>query len=73
MFRQYEDPWKLEEMLEQAEARLEEAKRNVEDDDTLWNLYEDVESLRERVNFAWQDQEYDENYARDYGYEEVWG
>ena len=76
MYRRYEDPHKVEDLLEQAEKRLDEAKAkyaDVPDEyypiDYIADLYNDVESLRERVNFAWQDQEYDENYAHDMGYD----
>lgn len=76
MYRRYEDPHKVEDLLERAEKRLGEAKAkyaDVPDEDYpidyIADLYNDVESLRERVNFAWQDQEYDENYAHDMGYD----
>ena len=70
MYRQYEDPWKLEERLENAKKRLEQAKQeDPENIDLIIDLVNEVESLRERVNFAWQDQEYDENYAHDMGYD----
>ena len=62
MFRSYEDPWKLEDELEAARARLEEAKQSDDDDAIVWAANE-VHELEERVNFAWQDQEYDEQYA----------
>lgn len=63
MFRQYEDPWALEERLENAIAKLEDAKQQGYEADEIWYLYENVAELRERVNFAWQDQEYDEMYT----------
>lgn len=70
MYRQYEDPWKLEDRLEKAEKELEQAKEeDPENIDRIIDLVNEVESLRERVNFAWQDQEYDENYAHDMGYD----
>lgn len=70
MYRQYEDPWKLEGRLKEAKERLEQAKQEApENIDRIIDLAEEVESLRERVNFAWQDQEYDENYAHDMGYD----
>ena len=61
MYRQYEDPYKVQKMLEDAERRLADAQAAGDDD--LVDLYIEVEELRERVNFAWQDQEYDEMYA----------
>lgn len=70
MYRQYEDPWKLQDRLEEAEKELEQAKEeDPENIDRIIDLVNEVESLKERVNFAWQDQEYDENYAHDMGYD----
>ena len=63
MYRQYEDPYKVQKLLEDAERELEEAKARGDDVERLIDLYNEVESLRERVNFAWQDDEYDEMYA----------
>lgn len=73
MYRQYEDPWALEERLKQAKERLEQAKQEDPDnDDRIIDLVLEVHELEERVNFAWQDQEYDENYAHDMGYDQDW-
>ena len=81
MYRQYEDPYKLEKMLEEAEAELDRARQEDPDDvDRLIDLVNEVESLKERVNFAWQDDEYEENYMRenypedylDSGWDEEW-
>ena len=55
MYRSYEDPWKLEEQLKEAKDKL---KNNPDDVDLILR----VEELKERVNFAWQDQEYDDMY-----------
>ena len=63
IYRQYENPRTLENMLEDAKRRLAE---NPYDED----LVLEVEELKERVNFAWQDEEYDEDYAREYYPEE---
>lgn len=74
MYRQYEDPWKLEDRLEDAKRRLEIAKQEDPDnDDRIIDLVLEVQELEERVNFAWQDQEYDENYAHDMGYDQESG
>lgn len=70
MYRHYEDPWKLEDRLENAKKRLEQAKQeDPENIDLIIDLVNEVESLRERVNIAWQDQEYDDNYAHEMGYD----
>jgi hypothetical protein len=58
MYRAYENPVALQKMLEDAERRLSDAQAAGDDD--LVDLYIEVEELRERVNFAWQDDEYDE-------------
>lgn len=70
MYRQYEDPWKLQDRLKEAQEQLEKAKlEDPENIDLIIDLVEEVESLKERINFAWQDQEYDENYAHEMGYD----
>ena len=73
MYRQYEDPWKLEDRLEKAEKELERVKEeDPENIDRIIDLANEVESLKERVNFAWQDQEHDDNYAHEMGYDQEW-
>lgn len=66
IYRQYEDPWKLEDQLKEAKVKLEEAReklRHDPDNEKLWDEVEhyalEVHGLKERVNFAWQDQEYE--------------
>ena len=58
MYRAYEDPRKLEAFLRDAERRLSEAQARVENTEDLIDLYESVEELKERINFAWQDDEW---------------
>ena len=62
MYSSYEDPYKLEEQLEKAELRLQEAKESG-DDAAIEDATLEVHELRDRVNFAWQDDEYDAEYA----------
>ena len=50
MYRRYEDPYKLEELLAEAEARLAE---NPDDDYAAIEVAE----LRDRLRFAWDDNE----------------
>lgn len=50
IYRQHEDPWKLEDQLAKAKKRLAE---NPDNED----LALDIHKLEERVNFAWQDDE----------------
>jgi len=64
MFRQYENPHKLQQQLEELERQYAE---NPEDAD----LCIEIAALKDRINFAWQDDEYDcdymqENYPEDY-------
>lgn len=55
MYRQYEDPRKLQDQLD---SWLEDHPRDTWDEYD----YETYTDLKERINFAWQDEEYDEMY-----------
>lgn len=59
MYRQYEDPYKLEKELEDW---LEQHP-----DKSTWDEYdyENYQNLKERINFAWQDDEYESDYMRE--------
>ena len=50
IYRQYEDPYKLEQKLDEAKKRLAE---NPENEDLACDVYD----LEQRINFAWQDDE----------------
>lgn len=67
MYRQYEDPRTLEKRLEEAENRLEEARALGIDTEYI---EEEVAELRDRVNFAWQDEEYNCGYDPEMDY--IW-
>lgn len=58
MYRQYENPNKLESQLAELKKQYAEAT----DDDERMSLSEDIYDLECRINFAYQDEEYDENY-----------
>ena len=58
MYRAYENPNKLEQQL----AELAEQRANATDDDEIMSLDESIAELKNRINFAYQDEEYDENY-----------
>ena len=58
MYRQYENPNVLEKQLEELKKEYNMAVKNNADEDTLINLHMDIEELEERINFAWQDDEY---------------
>lgn len=59
MYRAYEDPFKLEKQLEELKQRQAEA---TDEDELMW-LAEEIAELKDRINFAWQDDEYDEEEA----------
>lgn len=59
MYREYENPFRLQKELDEAERRLADAQAGGFDIQTIVDLYDEAEELRERVNFAWSDLEYD--------------
>lgn len=63
MYRQYEDPYKLEKELEKELARINEP--GYEPDDFDW---ERIQNLKERIIFAWQDDEYESDCRINEGY-----
>ena len=71
MDRQYENPRELEKRLEEAKAKLVKIKADVDngklDFDVLVDAQLNVDELSDRVNFAWQDEEFEEDYARENG------
>ena len=66
MYRQYENPHTLEAMLDEVKEQIAQCT----DEDELECLSMEKADLEERINFAWQDDEYDEDYAREYYPEE---
>lgn len=57
MYRRHEDPYKLEKELKKLNRRI----LNCTDDGELEYLIEEKAELKDRINFAWQD-EYQEEY-----------
>lgn len=55
MYRQYENPFTLQDQLDELKAR----RAAETDEDALIDLDMDIAELEERINFAWQDDEYD--------------
>lgn len=55
MYRQYENPYELEKQLKELRKEYDNAKENDVDEDALINLSQDILELKERINFAWQD------------------
>lgn len=60
MYRQYENPYKLERQLEELKEEYCTAVENNADENILINLAYDIAELEERINFAWQDDEEEE-------------
>ena len=58
MYRDYENPGFIRELIEEAKERYEAAKEVGEDNDELARLYGDIEELEQRLNWAYQDAEY---------------
>lgn len=52
MYRNYEDPYKLEKQL----AELKERYAQAADENEQISLAESIAELKDRVNFAWQDE-----------------
>ena len=62
MYRQYENPYKLNKYLCELEAEYQtliEMGVDADEEDFI-DLYEEILDIKERINFAWQDEEYDE-------------
>lgn len=62
MYRQYEDPYKLEQQLKEKREEYSRRMEAGEDIENLIDLAIDINDLEQRVNFAWQDDEYDSEY-----------
>lgn len=58
MYRQYENPYKLEKELKELKEEYYAAIEDQADEDTLIDLQISIAELKERINFAWQDDEY---------------
>ena len=55
MYRQYENPFTLQDQLDELKAR----RARETDEDVQIDLDMEIAELEERINFAWQDDEYD--------------
>lgn len=63
MYRSYENPFKLEEQLREAREEYNRRKAAGESAYDMVELAMEINELEERVNFAWQDDEYDCDYC----------
>lgn len=59
MYRQYENPCKLAKWLADAEEAYQIAIEENADEQTIMDLQMEIAELKDRINFAWQDDEYD--------------
>jgi len=64
MYRRYEDPYKIQSMLDEAREEYARELANGTDIDDLVDLVIWIGELEERLNFAWQDDE-----AEAFGYD----
>ena len=55
MYRQYENPRELEKELVEMKTKME----TLTNEDERISLYESIREIEDRVNHAWQDEEYD--------------
>lgn len=59
MYRRYEDPTELEEELKELEAEYKKIPLTPENENRLISLSESIAELKDRIRFAWDDDEYD--------------
>lgn len=59
MYRQYENPHTLEERLKKLQSRRAALILTPETEAELMDLDIEIHELKERINFAWQDDEAD--------------
>ena len=57
MYRQYENPYKLQKRLQELKAEYYQQVENNADEEIIIDLHEAIADLEERINFAWQDDE----------------
>jgi hypothetical protein len=55
IYRQYEDPYTLEQKLAEAKSMYRRAIEEGIDENVLMDMALEIHELEERVNFAWQD------------------
>lgn len=57
IYRQYEDPYELEQKLAEAKSMHRRAIEEGADENVLMDSALEIHELEERINFAWQDDE----------------
>ena len=71
MYRQYENAKELEKELEKRKVMLNKAFEDGADFDDVIELKQYIDELEDRINFAYQDEEYDEMFYDYYGGGEI--
>ena len=66
MYRRYENPFTLQDQLAALKQEYCDRLEAGDSIDDLIDLQCDIAELEERVNFAWQDAEYDSDYDHSY-------
>lgn len=64
MYRKYENPAVLQEMLDEAEFAYRAAVENGWEVDDLIDMAENIAELRDRINHAYQDEEFEEEESK---------
>lgn len=60
MYRQYENPRLLQAQLDNLIAEYDDIQASGKVDDDTYEYYHNrIAELKDRINFAWQDEEYD--------------
>ena len=57
MYRQYENSYELEKQLEEKQAMYEKMEKSTTDNNLLYDLSMDILELKDRINYAYQDEE----------------
>lgn len=62
MYRSYENPFTLQDRLAELKQEYSDRINAGEPTENLIDLQCDIAEIEDRVNFAWQDDEYDSEY-----------
>lgn len=62
MYRQYENAYELKKQLERKQAYYDKMKKSTNDIELLYDLHMEIMELKDRINYAYQDEEFEENY-----------
>lgn len=75
MYRQYENPRALEDELEKKREAYNICKEKYfageMSHEELYDYYIEIKELEDRVNFAWQDEEFESNYFAENIYDDI--